>query len=214
MNSGIYKITNIANNKIYIGSSINIIPRWRVHKSDLNLNRHDNSYLQNAWNKYWPHNFKFEILELCKIEDLIAREQHWMDFTKCCDRKFGYNIAKIAGNTLNYKHSEETKAKMKNRIVSTETRKLLSDFNKDRTPSEETKLKISEKLKNIKRSEETKHKMALGKLKENNPNRNVIEWPCDEGYYCNCDVCKNKRKLYHKNYNDARKNKCDVGQII
>lgn len=47
---GIYKI--IINNKVYIGSSFNIQKRLIQHKSDLKNNRHDNQYLQNAYNKY------------------------------------------------------------------------------------------------------------------------------------------------------------------
>ena len=30
--SGIYKITNIINNKSYVGSSVDICTRWREHK--------------------------------------------------------------------------------------------------------------------------------------------------------------------------------------
>jgi len=50
--SGIYKIINLKNNKIYIGSSICIIKRWYHHKYHLINNNHSNCYLQNAWNKY------------------------------------------------------------------------------------------------------------------------------------------------------------------
>ena len=31
--SGIYKITNLANNKVYIGQSTNILKRFNAHKS-------------------------------------------------------------------------------------------------------------------------------------------------------------------------------------
>ena len=34
--SGIYKITNIITTKIYIGSAINILKRWRRHKVHAN----------------------------------------------------------------------------------------------------------------------------------------------------------------------------------
>ena len=59
----IYKITNIINNKIYIGSAIDTYNRFSKHKSQLNKNKHHNSYLQNSWNKYGEQNFKFEIIE-------------------------------------------------------------------------------------------------------------------------------------------------------
>lgn len=57
--SGVYRIE--INNKSYIGSTVNIHQRWKQHKTNLNCNRHDNQYLQNAYNKYG--NAKFEILE-------------------------------------------------------------------------------------------------------------------------------------------------------
>ena len=40
MSSGVYIITNIINNKIYIGSTINFSKRWKKHKQHLNNNKH------------------------------------------------------------------------------------------------------------------------------------------------------------------------------
>lgn len=68
--NGIYKITNVINSKIYIGSTCctgGLKRRWVVHKSALNHNRHANRHLQLAWNKYGQENFVFEPLEI--IED-------------------------------------------------------------------------------------------------------------------------------------------------
>lgn len=45
---GIYKILNTANNKVYIGSSININNRWAKHKALLRHNKHENPKLQNS----------------------------------------------------------------------------------------------------------------------------------------------------------------------
>src|SRR5258707_535337 len=65
MTSGIYCIENLVNGKKYIGLSINIEDRWYVHKTTLRGNYHDNSYLQNAWNKYGENNFECWIIEKC-----------------------------------------------------------------------------------------------------------------------------------------------------
>lgn len=65
--------------------------------------------------------FRLEILEYCSTDELIQREQFYFD-------KYHpeYNILKIAGSPLGYKHSEATKAKMslanKNQKVSESTR--------------------------------------------------------------------------------------------
>lgn len=74
---GVYKIT--INNKIYIGSSINLYDRYTLHTSQLRDNKHGNKYLQRAYNKYKI--LKFEILEIYdEIErpELIKEELRYM----------------------------------------------------------------------------------------------------------------------------------------
>lgn len=91
---GVYKIVCIKNNKIYIGSSVDMINRWWDHKSRLNSNIHKNPRLQNSWNKYGEKNFLFDIVEICSEDKALAREQCWLDKTKCYDSKIGFNISK------------------------------------------------------------------------------------------------------------------------
>lgn len=43
--SGIYVITNMTNNKKYVGQAGDIYWRWKHHKSDLRGNRHHNKHL-------------------------------------------------------------------------------------------------------------------------------------------------------------------------
>ena len=90
---GIYKIKNIKNNKIYIGSSIDIQRRWKEHISDLQHNKHPNTHLQNSWNKYGKENFIFEILEKCDSDCLLEKEQYYIDKYKVAESNNGYNIA-------------------------------------------------------------------------------------------------------------------------
>lgn len=52
--------------------------------------------------------FTFEILEYCNKEDVLIREQYYLDLLKP-----EYNILKIAGSPLGYKHTEEDKEKMR-----------------------------------------------------------------------------------------------------
>ena len=86
---GIYKITNIINEKVYIGQSINILRRWNEHIRELNKNLHVNKYLQSSWNKYGEENFKFEIVEECKIEELNEKEVYYIN--KYNSYRNGYN---------------------------------------------------------------------------------------------------------------------------
>lgn len=80
--SGIYQIVNIINNKIYIGSSSFLSLRKSVHFSLLKKNTHYNKHLQSSFNKYGIKNFIFEIIEECSLEQLIEKEQFYIDTLK------------------------------------------------------------------------------------------------------------------------------------
>lgn len=120
--SGIYKITNLINNKIYIGSTNNFYYRKSAHLSKLKLNKHFNSHLQRSYNKYGKNNFKFEVIEYIVfpnnfnnfdiIETLINREQYYLDLYKSWNFNLGYNKRVIADSSAGYKVSEETKRKI------------------------------------------------------------------------------------------------------
>ena len=109
--SGIYKITNLVNGKIYIGSSKNLYVRIRGHLCDLRKNRHSNQHLQNSYNIHGFNNFSIGIIEIVEnIEELIPREQFYIDILK---EKFEiYNICEKAGSRLGAKVSQETKDKL------------------------------------------------------------------------------------------------------
>jgi hypothetical protein len=105
----IYKIIDLTSSKIYIGSAIDFKERKRIHLRDLNKNNHHSKYLQRRWNKYGEENFCFEIVEKINTkEDLIIREQYWLDFYRPFGRN-GYNSCKIANSMLGFKHSNKTK---------------------------------------------------------------------------------------------------------
>lgn len=88
----IYKITNIINNKCYIGQAKNYKQRFYTHKSNLRKNKHDNRYLQFAWNKYGEENFTFEVID--SGEDYNELEKHYINLYNSTDKNFGYNILK------------------------------------------------------------------------------------------------------------------------
>lgn len=64
MAKGVYKITNIKNGKVYIGSSsYNIKERWNKHLSHLRTGKHISKDLQNDYYSYGVDCFEFEVIE-------------------------------------------------------------------------------------------------------------------------------------------------------
>lgn len=88
MESGIYIIRNIINNKVYIGKSVLIKSRIYNHKSALRGSRHRNKYLQRAYDKYGMDNFIFEVLEKCPEEQLSIDYSNEGDLADAIDRYF------------------------------------------------------------------------------------------------------------------------------
>ncbi len=121
MLSGIYKITNLVNNKFYIGSSCNLKNREWQHFNQLKRNKHSSSKLQNSYNKHGKNNFKFEIIAICPDIYLVKLEQWFLD-----NLKPHYNICKKAGKyiktegfenlseSISKKHKEDKENRIKN----------------------------------------------------------------------------------------------------
>lgn len=135
--SGIYQITCIPTGKIYIGSAINLQYRQRKHWEKLRRGGHENTYLQHAWDKYGESAFTFTVIELILSSFLLEREQYWIDKTRCCTRKRGFNISIKAGAPMfGRKHSPEALEKIRKassgRIQSEETRQKKSTALKGR----------------------------------------------------------------------------------
>lgn len=110
-NSGIYKITNKVNGKVYIGQTYDLYYRWNRHRSDLDNNRHSNRHLQSSWNKYGKDNFKYEIIEKCGLDIIDDREIYWI--RNYDSIKTGYNQCEGGLGCRGYKHTEEEIKKMR-----------------------------------------------------------------------------------------------------
>lgn len=111
MGCGIYRITNEVDNKVYVGSSLNIKNREYKHFWLLRNNKHDNSFLQNSFNKNGELKFKFQIIELCNSSELIDRENYYIDLLKSNFPEFGYNLAKVNEFRRNT-YNDEVKRKL------------------------------------------------------------------------------------------------------
>lgn len=91
IHTGIYKITNIENQKCYIGQAVNIADRWKQHiKRGVGAEAPTRNKLYPAMYELGPENFTFEILEECDKSLLDSREDYWQEFYQA--KEFGYSI--------------------------------------------------------------------------------------------------------------------------
>ena len=113
--SGIYTITNILDNKIYVGYATNFRKRKGDHISNLRKNKHKNIHLQRAFNRDGESNFKIEILEEYNIDILPSMEHYWCNLLQTHNPEKGYNILPTSEFGL-ITHSEETKNKISTKL--------------------------------------------------------------------------------------------------
>lgn len=112
MASGIYKLTNLSNGKIYVGSYEDIKKRWNAHRSSVRSSvRSGVTLISRALLKYRENNFEWEILEECSSHILLKREQFYLDTLQPFGNR-GYNLARVAGNTKGIPCLENTKKKI------------------------------------------------------------------------------------------------------
>lgn len=106
----IYKITNIQNNKIYIGQTIRPVEqRFHRHINDA-LNNILDTHFARAIRKYGKESFIIETIDTAKSQkELNHKEQYWIRFYDSVNK--GYNetdaISKCGGNTYQSKNNEE-----------------------------------------------------------------------------------------------------------
>jgi group I intron endonuclease len=106
----IYKITNIQNNKIYIGQTIRPIEqRFHRHINDA-LNNILDTHFARAIRKYGKNSFIIEEIDSAQTQDeLNKKEQYWIQYYNSVED--GYNetdaISKCGGNTYQSKTEEE-----------------------------------------------------------------------------------------------------------
>lgn len=89
--TGIYKITNIENQKCYVGQAANLADRWKQHiKRGVGADTPTRNKLYPVMREIGPENFTFEVIEECERSLLDSREKYWTDYFKA--QEYGYSI--------------------------------------------------------------------------------------------------------------------------
>ena len=169
----IYSITNIINNKIYIGQTASKrgpLDRWKTHLSAVRCNKIKN-YLYPSIRKYGEQKFKFEIIKKCKIEDLNNEEMFYIKHYNSNNKNYGYNLS-IGGDNSNNSKSLKARRKIsksktgistgpcsKEKALAISKAKLASGY----THSKKTRAKISKNRKKIEKlPDEWRKKISMG----------------------------------------------------
>ncbi len=156
-----YKITNLINNKVYIGKTNNIKVRWLAHKSrSFNINDSRYNYpISNAFRKYGVDNFKIETLASCDTEDEINNHEinfiaYYRSNINVYGKLFGYNLTDGGEGAIGWKPTDETRRKMSESHKGLRTTKeSLMRRSKSRTGiyhTEETKILLRDNSKTAK----------------------------------------------------------------
>jgi len=111
MKAGIYQISSLLfPDKIYIGSSADLLKRKSQHFKHLAKGIHHNIHLQRHFDKY-PGDLYFRIIHPCAVDELIKQEQLFINILKPV-----FNIAPTAGSNRGAKHTKKKRIALPNTI--------------------------------------------------------------------------------------------------
>lgn len=112
---GVYKIVNNATGVCYVGQSQDVKKRIAEHFRLLRGNKHINSKLQRAYNKYGRDQFTWSLEVICEnTADLDAVEEAFLKKVAEFDQPNFFNIADFSKAPMRGKnHSEEVRARIR-----------------------------------------------------------------------------------------------------
>ena len=95
----IYKVTNLKNNKVYIGQTKTTLKRRKtIHHYHTKIN-YDTCYFHNAIRQYGKESFKWEIIWEGNNNLLNEKEMFFVNLYKSNQSEFGYNLT-VGGKSL------------------------------------------------------------------------------------------------------------------
>ena len=189
----IYKTTNLANSKIYVGRHL-LVTNDEYLGSGILIKR--------AIKKYGKENFFRETLEVCTSANVNEKEIFWIDKLNSTNKEIGYNIANGGQGGHIIEWTLERKRKMSLLLKGTNLKENNSFYGKKH--SEQTKKKMRKpKSENAKFNISKNHANVSG---ENNP-KNIYYFKCSQ----NKDYWKDFTKIERIGINAKfRKHKKDI----
>lgn len=87
----IYAIRCVVNGKLYIGRTLRLEERIKIHFAELKSGRHSNNQMLDDYKKYGKDNFEVYVIEENVPYEERKKEYEYMRKYNSFDEKYGYN---------------------------------------------------------------------------------------------------------------------------
>jgi len=194
----IYKITNLVNNKIYIGQTRNSLnSRWSCHIRD---SKYASTGIDSAIRKYGKENFKVEVLDdtASSLEELNNLEIYYIKLYNSTNNKIGYNQTTGGGGISGYTHNEESKYRCGSSFRGKKRIKTVDQVDKWRITFYKNNNHIKSEEFCRKQSENLKLAYASGRRKPNGKGVGGRKPMSEEEKIRNSVTQSGAKKMFHK----------------
>jgi group I intron endonuclease len=158
----IYKATNTANGKVYIGQTTYTLAQRKANHCFRAKVKDRRTIFQVALIEFGTKSFTWEQIETADSqEELDQKEIYWIGFYKSSDFNYGYNDQSGGTcSTLSTSHRKKISEAAKKQWENPEVREKMIKGRKGRVPSPETRKKLSEARKGKHPTPETLQKLS------------------------------------------------------
>ena len=165
--SGVYRIVNMRNGKVYVGSSRDVASRIINHRDRLAAGNHPNRHLQRAWHRHGAEAFVFAVIELVSPSEIWTREQFHIDQCGAADPAKGYNGVQhaIPGRSKKssaHRASMAAAARRRWATMSPEVRESLLAKQRARAATDETRARLSTVMRTSEAAQQHCRDLASG----------------------------------------------------
>lgn len=207
----VYKITNLINNKIYIGATITVLnERWLAHCNQAKR-RVNNMPLHEAIRDHGRTEFSIEVL--CTSDDrkcLFELEKFYIKQYKARTEFGNYNLTDGGLGVANHLPNQETRVKMSTALMGNKR-----SIGKKMT--EDNKRKLIEAKKNLVLTDAMRRNMSMAHIKptckRGHPWTSESTYIVPKNGHRYCRICKDASILAHRRAKPLKVDACKQGHL-